>query len=63
MNTSDEPRISTKAFADRHQVKPTSVRARVCRFGSYFGVVPERLANGRLLFPDVLVKKGDEHGA
>jgi hypothetical protein len=38
-----------------NQVKPQSVRARLCRTGSYFGVKPVKLASGRLAFPNVQV--------
>lgn len=47
--------LSCEDFAARNQVKPQSVRARICRTGSYFGVRPIKLASGRLAFPDVQV--------
>jgi hypothetical protein len=47
---------SAEQFAALNQVKAQSVRARLCRTGSYFGVVPLKLANGRLVFPAVQVK-------
>lgn len=47
--------LDTDAFAARNRVKGQSVRARVCRTGSYFGVIPLKLANGRLAWPDVQV--------
>jgi hypothetical protein len=47
--------LSCEEFAALNQVKAQSVRARICRFGSYFGVVPRKLANGRLVFPSVQV--------
>lgn len=50
--------LDTDAFAARNQVKGQSVRARVCRTGSYFGVRPLKLANGRLAWPDVQVGVG-----
>mgnify|MGYP000960468400 CR=1 FL=1 len=48
---------SAEQFAALNQVKPQSVRARLCRTGSYFGVVPMKLANGRLAWPAVQVAK------
>lgn len=48
---------SCEQFAAHHHVKAQSVRARICRFGSYFGVVPKKLANGRMAFPAVQVVK------
>lgn len=47
--------LDTDTFAARNQVKGQSVRARVCRTGTYFGVRPLKLANGRLAWPDVQV--------
>jgi hypothetical protein len=47
--------LITETFAARNGVKPQSIRARVCRTGSYFGVTPRHLANGRLLWPNVQV--------
>ncbi len=55
-NPAAEFTLSTDAFASRNGVKAQSVRARICRFSHYFGVRPKRLANGRLLFPDVQVE-------
>lgn len=52
---SREYRLSCEEFARLNQVKPQSVRARLCRFGSYFGVAPKKLQNGRLAFPAVQV--------
>lgn len=48
--------LDTDTFAARNQVKGQSVRARVCRTGSYFGITPKKLANGRLAWPDVQVE-------
>lgn len=42
-------------FARHNGVKPESVRSRLCRYESYFGVTPLRLKNGRLMFPAVQV--------
>ena len=47
--------LSAEQFAALNQVKSQSVRARLCRTGSYFGVRPLKLANGRLAFPVVQV--------
>lgn len=46
---------SCEQFAALNQVKAQSVRARLCRFGDYFGIRPVKLANGRLAFPAVQV--------
>lgn len=49
--------LSAEQFASLNQVKSQSVRARLCRTGSYFGIRPVKLANGRLAFPAVQVTK------
>ena len=41
----------TEQFADLNFVKPASVRSRYCIHGSYFGVIPKKLPNGRLAWP------------
>lgn len=43
---------STEQFAAARLVKAASVISRVSRVGSYFGVRPQKLPNGRLLWPD-----------
>ena len=60
MNVQEPYVMSCAEFAHLNQIKPQSVRARIQKNGSYFGVVPARLANGRLAFPATLVtlKKG-----
>lgn len=50
-----EFRLSCEEFARLNQIKPQSVRARLCRFGSYYGIKPVKLVNGRLAFPAVQV--------
>lgn len=51
--------LDTETFAARNQVKAQSVRARLCRTSSYFGIRPLVLANGRLAWPDVQVTAAD----
>lgn len=48
--------LSTSEFASMNMVKAQSVRARVTRFGSYFGVLPLKLVNGRTAWPAIQVK-------
>jgi len=43
---------STEQFAARRHIKPASVISRYCRTGSYFGIRPRKLENGRLDWPD-----------
>lgn len=47
--------MTTAAFARINGVKPESVRSALCRFGSYHGIRPVKLASGRLLWPTVQV--------
>lgn len=43
--------LSTPEFAAQAKVRPTTIRVRLCQTGSYFGVRPVKLPNGRLLWP------------
>ena len=43
--------LTTEALAERIGLRPASIRSRMSRTGSYFGLQPRRLANGRLLWP------------
>ena len=43
---------TTEALARKIGVAPQTVRARLCRFGHYFGAKPVKLPNGRLWWPD-----------
>ncbi len=43
--------ISTEELAAACAVKPQSIRVRLCRTGHYFGLRPDKLPNGRLLWP------------
>jgi hypothetical protein len=56
-------RLTTETLAAQLGVKPCSIRSHLCRKGSYFGLRPQRLPNGRLLWPenavDLLLKKTD----
>ncbi|MBK5913782.1 hypothetical protein [Rhodocyclus purpureus] len=56
-NTAPKYTLSTDEFATRNRVKAQTVRARLCNTGSYFGVRPLKLANGRTAWPDVQVQK------
>ena len=49
----DTKGVSTKVIAERNHIKPASVIKRLCLTGSYFGIRPNTLANGRLDWPDV----------
>ena len=45
------PDLSTNELADELGVKPTTIRIRLCRTGSYFGLRPTKMPNGRLRWP------------
>lgn len=51
-NKEIEYSLTTKQYAAQFGVKPISVRIRLCKTGSYFGDVPKRCVNGRLLWPN-----------
>jgi hypothetical protein len=54
-NTAVKYELGCEQFAAINQVKTQTVRARLCRTGSYYGVLPLKLANGRLVWPAVQV--------
>ena len=43
--------LPTRELADFMGVTPEGIRVQLCRTGSYFGLEPERLPNGRLTWP------------
>jgi hypothetical protein len=55
-------RVSTEAFAERHLVRPQTIRKHVCLHGHYFGTKPEKLPNGRLAWPDEDEKTTEKAG-
>ena len=46
-----QPKLTTNELARVAGVKADTIRAAVCRSGMYFGIRPEKLLNGRLLWP------------
>lgn len=44
-------KLTTETLAAQLGIKAASIRSRVCREGHYFGLVPAKLPNGRLLWP------------
>jgi len=51
INTDIEYGISTKELAKLSLTTPETIRVRLCKTGSYFGIRPKKLPNGRLLWP------------
>lgn len=47
---------TTDEFADLLRIKSQTVRKRYCQHGSYFGIRPLRLPNGKLLWPDATLE-------
>jgi hypothetical protein len=43
---------TTDEFANQWRVQSQTVRKRYSQYGSYFGIKPLRLPNGKLLWPD-----------
>lgn len=54
--TAAEFTLSTEQFAAINMVKAESVRSRVTRKGSYFGVTPLKLGNRRTAWPNIQVR-------
>lgn len=54
--------ITTADLADAIGTKPGSIRVRLCTHGSYFGLRPFKLPNGRLLWPEDSVQRLVEQG-
>lgn len=48
--------LTTEQFAARHGIKAQSLRVRLSKTGHYFGVRPLKLANRRVLWPDVIAR-------
>ncbi len=44
--------MTTNDFADQINILGSSIHRRVCITGSYYGVVPTKVPNGRLDWPD-----------
>ncbi|MCV2370017.1 DNA-binding protein [Roseateles oligotrophus] len=49
--------LSTDEFAAQHRVLAQSIRKQLWANGSYFGIVPLRLPNRKLLWPKDSVEK------
>jgi len=47
--------LTCEEFARLNHVKPSSVRERICRTGSFHGIKPRKLASRRLWFPAVQI--------
>ena len=43
--------LTTEQFAEALQGRPSTIRTRLCKTGSYYGIKPVKLPSGRLLWP------------
>lgn len=43
--------LTTEQFALALQGKPSTIRTRLCKTGSFYGIKPIKLPSGRLLWP------------
>ncbi|MDP3334543.1 MAG: hypothetical protein Q8S55_21540 [Methylococcaceae bacterium] len=48
--------LSTEQFAELNHVKRNTVSVRFSQTGSYYGVIPKKLANRRTVWPNVQVE-------
>lgn len=48
--------LTTTEFANLNGIKPNTVRQHLCNRGSYYGVRPEKRANGRTYWPAIRPK-------
>tara|TARA_R110002020_G_C16311277_1_gene773867 strand:+ start:838 stop:1044 length:207 start_codon:yes stop_codon:yes gene_type:complete len=60
----NQQNYTTEEFAAVIHGKPNSIRSRVCTTGTYYGIKPKKLPNGRLLWAaeDVLKMLEGEEG-
>lgn len=49
--------LTTEQLASQLGGQPSSIRTRLCKTGSYYGIKPYKLPNGRLLWPADAVKE------
>lgn len=43
--------LTTEQFAEALHGKPSTIRTRLCKTGSFYGIKPIKLPSGRLLWP------------
>ncbi|WP_111747333.1 monooxygenase [Salinisphaera orenii] len=60
MNTPNIPNqagLTTEQFAQATGNRPGSIRTHLCERGSYYGIKPKKLPNGRLLWPPDAIER------
>jgi hypothetical protein len=48
--------FTTEQLADLALCKPNTIRTRLCKTGSFYGIRPTKLPSGRLLWPAAAVE-------
>jgi hypothetical protein len=56
-HSANAERVSTAKFAAKNLVSAQTVHKHHSLTGSFYGVRPTKLANGRLAWPDVMVER------
>ncbi|TMO09466.1 hypothetical protein [Pseudoalteromonas sp. S558] len=51
INSSTNHNLTTEQFALALHGKPSTIRTRLCKTGSFYGIKPIKLPSGRLLWP------------
>lgn len=44
-------KLTTEQFAEKGHFKANTIRTRLCKTGSFYGIKPIKLPSGRLLWP------------
>lgn len=50
INTFTPQNLTTEQFAEALHGKPSTIRTRLCKTGSFYGIKPIKLPSGRLLW-------------
>ena len=50
-NSLNVQQVTTEQLAELIHGKPNSIRTRLCKTGSFYGIKPIKLPSGRLLWP------------
>lgn len=50
-------KLTTRGLAEEIGLKPESIRTHYYRHGHYYGLIPARLPNGRLLWPEDSIQR------
>ncbi|WP_273050155.1 hypothetical protein [Pseudoalteromonas sp.] len=56
MNIETNSNLTTEQFALALHGKPSTIRTRLCKTGSFYGIKPIKLPSGRLLWPTAAVQ-------